>query len=95
MAKAYVYIMANRYRGTIYVGVTNNLPRRVWEHQQGLVDGFTKKYGCKTLVYYESYEWIQGAIRREKQIKAWKREWKFNHIEERNPDWNDLLAEFM
>lgn len=85
-----VYILASRRNGTLYVGVTNNLIRRVWEHKQNLTDGFTKKYTIHTLVYYELYSDILHAIAREKEIKKWKRRWKLQLIEKNNPDWKDL-----
>ncbi|WP_428071951.1 GIY-YIG nuclease family protein [Candidatus Avelusimicrobium alvi] len=85
-----VYILASRRNGTLYVGVTNNLIRRVWEHKQNLTDGFTKKYTVHTLVYYELYSDILHAIAREKEIKKWKRRWKLQLIEKNNPDWKDL-----
>ena len=85
-----VYILASRRNGTLYVGVTNNLIRRVWEHKQNLTDGFTKKYTVHTLVYYELYSDILHAIAREKEIKKWRRRWKLQLIEKNNPDWKDL-----
>lgn len=85
-----VYILASRRNGTLYVGVTNNLIRRVWEHKQNLTNGFTKKYTVHTLVYYELYSDILHAIAREKEIKKWKRRWKLQLIEKNNPDWKDL-----
>jgi putative endonuclease len=86
----YVYILASRRNGTLYTGVTSDLIRRVWQHKQGLVEGFTKKYGVKSLVYFEVHQTALSAIAREKQFKKWKREWKLNLIEETNPDWRDL-----
>ena len=86
----YVYIMANRKNGTIYLGVTSDLTKRVYEHREGLVDGFTKRYGCKRLVWFEAFEDIQQARQRELQMKEWKRAWKVKRIEEKNLDWNDL-----
>ena len=86
----YVYILANKRNGTLYTGVSSALVKRVYDHKQGVVDGFSKKYGTKMLVYYEAVDSAEEAIRREKQIKAWKREWKLNHIETMNPDWKDL-----
>lgn len=88
----YVYILASD-SGTLYIGVTNNLERRVWEHKQGLVEGFTKKYGCKRLIYYECYGDVNQAIAREKQLKKWnraKKEWLIKTI---NPHWKDLSKE--
>jgi len=90
MRQYYVYIMANRRNGTIYTGVTNSLYRRVWEHKNGLVEGFTKRYHIHMLVYYEKFGGVNKAIHREKCIKKWERQWKINLIEKMNPDWNDL-----
>jgi putative endonuclease len=86
----FVYIMTNRIYGTLYVGVTNDLSRRVWEHREGVVAGFTKTYGLKTLVYYEVFDSISEAIHREKRLKHWKRTWKVALIEQQNPNWEDL-----
>ena len=86
----YVYILASARNGTLYIGVTNDLGRRVWEHKEGMVRGFTKKYGVHTLVYYELFEDVNAAIYRETRLKKYKREWKLNLIEQRNPDWKDL-----
>ncbi len=86
----YVYILASRYRGTLYVGVTNDLARRIYEHKTDAADGFTKKYDVKLLVYMEAHDTIEMAIRREKLIKKWRREMKFEEIEKQNPDWHDL-----
>ena len=85
----YVYILASRTK-TLYVGVTNNMERRAWEHRTGYIDGFTKKYNIHQLVYYEDYESIRDAISREKQIKAWRREKKVALVESLNPEWDDL-----
>lgn len=93
MRRYYVYILASRKNGTIYIGVTNNLILRVREHRQGLVDGFTKKYKVYQLVYFETYTDIRDAITREKRLKKWKREWKGRLIEERNQRWADLYSE--
>src|SRR3546814_17194096 len=81
----YVYILASRPYGTLYVGVTNDLPRRVYEHREGLVDGFTKRHGVKSLVYFEVLDSIEPAIRREKSLKRWARPWKIALIERDNP----------
>jgi len=86
----YVYILASERNGTLYVGVTNDLIRRVHEHKTDAVEGFTKQYGVHDLVYYEQTGDIESAIGREKQIKKWNRSWKKRLIEEFNPDWNDL-----
>jgi putative endonuclease len=85
-----VYILASKIGGTLYIGVTNNLVRRVYEHREKLVDGFTKKYDVAKLVYYEAYSEIEAAIVREKQMKKWNRAWKVRLIEESNPNWDDL-----
>jgi len=89
----YVYILASKRNGTLYIGVTNDLGRRVLEHREGLVPGFIKKYGIKTLVYYEIFDDINAAIHRETRLKKYKREWKLNLIEECNPTWRDLAEE--
>ena len=90
MPAAWVYILSNRPNGTLYVGVTNNIIRRVWEHREGLADGFTRKYGLKRLVYMEPYEEITTAIQREKNLKHWSRAWKIQLIEKENPGWEDF-----
>lgn len=86
----YVYILASAFRGTLYVGVTNNLIRRIWEHKEGVAESFTKRHNIKTLVYYETHTSIEAAILREKSIKRWTREKKYFAIEENNPLWHDL-----
>jgi putative endonuclease len=91
----YVYILASKPWGTIYVGMTDDLIRRVLEHKQGLIPGFTKIYGVKMLVYYEQTELVLSAITREKQLKKWKREWKIRLIESMNPEWKDLYEELV
>ena len=88
-----VYILASKRNGTLYVGVTGALETRVWQHKQGAVDGFTKKYGVKLLVWYEVHETMEQAIIREKQLKEWKRLWKLQLIEADNPDWRDLYED--
>ena len=88
----FTYILSNGYRGTLYTGVTNNLLRRVYEHQEGVVPGFSKRYGLDKLVWFEPHTSIEAAISREKSIKRWKRVWKFELIERDNPDWNDLSS---
>lgn len=85
-----IYILTNKSRGTLYIGVTNNLKRRMQEHRLKLVDGFTKKYDLTALVHVEQFEYIINAIRREKQLKQWNRQWKIDLIEATNPEWNDL-----
>jgi len=86
----WVYILASRIGGTLYIGVTNNLVRRVYEHRMDLVEGFTKQYGVHRLVYFEQYDSIEQAILREKRLKKWNRSWKIQLIEENNPNWDDL-----
>ncbi|MEX0615341.1 MAG: GIY-YIG nuclease family protein [Methylophaga sp.] len=93
MKKGYVYILASRRNGTLYVGVTSNLQQRIWQHKQHLVSGFTEKYNVAHLVYFEVCEDIYSAIGREKQLKKWRRAWKLILIEEFNPDWRDLYAD--
>ncbi|PTR08142.1 putative endonuclease [Nitrosospira sp. Nsp5] len=85
-----VYILASKRNGTLYIGVTSNLVKRVWEHKQNLGEGFTRKYGVHTLVYFEMHDEMTEAIRREKQLKKWNRLWKIELIEKTNPDWRDL-----
>jgi len=94
MKNYYVYIMTNNSK-TLYIGVTNDLIRRVYEHKNKLIDGFTKKYNITKLVYYEVFNTIDEAIRREKQLKNWHRKWKINLIESMNKDWTDLSADFL
>jgi len=91
----WVYMLASGPGGTLYVGVTNDLVRRVYEHRQGLADGFTKKYGVKDLVYFEPHNEIANALQREKNIKHWSREWKIDLIVTSNPDWRDLYDEIV
>ena len=86
----YVYILTNQYNNTLYIGVTNNLIRRIYEHKNNMVEGFSKKYKLHKLVYYEQIEDITTTISREKQLKRWHRDWKENLIKEKNPTWKDL-----
>jgi putative endonuclease len=86
----FVYILASQPNGTVYVGVTNDLVRRVYEHKEGVADGFTKQHGVKTLVYFEPYDEIEHALQREKTLKGWNRNWKIALIERDNPRWDDL-----
>lgn len=90
MLQSYVYILTNRKHGTLYTGVTSNIIKRVYEHKEGLVDGFSKKYLLTKLVYYEIFSHIREAIVREKHIKKWRRVWKIELIEKANVDWHDL-----
>lgn len=85
-----VCMMASQRNGTLYIGVTSNLIKRVWEHQTNIVEGFTKKYKVHTLVWYEIYETMNSAIQREKTLKKWRRKWKIRLIKSFNPDWKDL-----
>lgn len=93
MKNYYVYILASKRNGTLYIGVTNDLLRRVKEHKDKIVEGFTKKYSVNMLVYYEQTTDVSCAIGREKALKLWKRSWKLRIIEEMNPDWKDLYYE--
>ena len=90
MKQPCVYIMASKRNGTLYTGVTGNLIKRVWEHKNNLVEGFTKRYSVHKLVYFEQHEDMISAITREKRIKKWNRAWKIRLIEQQNPEWNDL-----
>ena len=91
----YVYIMASKRNGTLYIGVTNNLMRRAYEHKNSLIKGFTKKYKVHRLVYYEQTEDVRSAIEREKRLKSWNRQWKLRLIEKVNPEWKDLYDEII
>ena len=90
MKRGFVYMMANRKNGVIYTGVTSELIKRTYDHREGLIDGFTKRYGCKLLVWFEAHDDLQEARKRELQIKGWKRAWKVRLIEEENVEWDDL-----
>ena len=90
MKQPCVYLLASRRNGTLYVGVTSDLVKRIWEHRNHVVDGFTKKYGVDKLVWYEPHDSMESAIQREKAIKEWKRAWKLDLIEKANPEWVDL-----
>ncbi len=91
----YVYILASKRNGTLYIGVTSDLIKRIYEHKNNLVDGFTKSYSIHTLVYFEQTNDIESAITREKQLKKWNRKWKLDLIEKGNPQWNDLYNELI
>ena len=91
----FVYILASRRNGTLYIGMTDNLARRVWEHRIGAVPGFTRKYGVKLLVWYELHESRESAFQRERQLKKWNRAWKLNLIERSNPNWHDLTDDLL
>ena len=90
MKNYYVYILANKKNGTLYIVITSNLIKRTWEHKNNIIVGFTKKYSINHLVYYEQFDSPETAIEREKQLKNWRRRWKINQIEKENPDWIDL-----
>ncbi len=87
--------MTNKPNGTLYIGITSDIVKRIYEHKNKLIDGFTKKYNLNKLVYYEVYDEINEAIKREKQLKSWKRDWKIELIEKMNNDWNDLYDEIL
>jgi putative endonuclease len=89
----WVCILASRRNGTLYVGMTDDLVRRAWEHRNGVIVGFTQKYGGKTLVWYEQHETRESAFQRERQMKKWNRAWKLQLIERANPDWKDLAPD--
>jgi putative endonuclease len=95
MKQPAVYILASRRNGTLYVGVTSNLPERIRQHKQGEIEGFTKQYGVHMLVHVEHFPTMLEAITREKQIKKWNRSWKLKLIEEANPDWRDLFEDII
>ena len=90
----FVYILASKRNGTLYIGVTNNLENRMYQHKNKLVDGFTQKYGVDKLVHYEMTNDVRSAIQREKQLKKWNRKWKLELIEKENPEWKDLSKEW-
>jgi putative endonuclease len=91
----HLYILASRRNGTIYIGATTDLPKRIYEHREGLIAGFTRTYGVKRLVYVETYDDISDAIVRERRMKEWKRNWKVRLIEEHNPYWEDLAVSLL
>ncbi len=94
MKQPAVYLLASKPYGTLYLGVTSDLPTRSWQHKNDVVDSFSKKYGTHILVWYEIHETMPAAITREKQIKKWNRDWKINLVQSLNPDWKDLSLEF-
>ncbi len=95
MKQFFIYILASQRNGTLYIGVTNDLARRIYEHRNGLIEGFTKKYHVHQLVYYEVCEDVQAAIEREKRLKKWNRKWKLELIEKFNPKWMDLYDDLI
>ena len=90
-----MYLLASKRNGTLYVGITSDLVKRIWEHKNGVVEGFTKRYGTHKLVWYELHETLHGAIAREKAIKEWQRKWKLQLIEKTNPQWRDLYPDLL
>ncbi|AUC81522.1 GIY-YIG nuclease family protein [Lacinutrix sp. Bg11-31] len=90
----YLYILSNKFNGTLYIGVTNNLERRLFEHKNKLVEGFSKRYDLKKLIYFETFQYVNDAIKREKNMKKWKRDWKIKLIQEDNPNWSDLAEDW-
>ena len=95
MKQYYVYILASKRNGTIYTGITSNLIKRIWQHKTGATKGFTSKYNVTQLVYYEIHHDIRDALKREKNIQSWKRAWKIELIEAKNPNWNDLYKSIL
>ncbi|MAG11765.1 MAG: hypothetical protein CMI52_03075 [Parcubacteria group bacterium] len=95
MDKYFVYIVASKKNGTLYIGVTNDVMRRAYEHREKMVEGFTKEYGVDRLVYFEEYDSIENAIKREKNLKEWNRSWKIRLIEEMNVGWDDLYLRYL
>ncbi len=95
MKSYYIYIMTSKKNGTLYIGITNDLIKRVFEHKKGLVEGFTKKYQVNKLVYFEETQDVESAIMREKKLKDWKRKWKLELIEKTNPKWDDLYDKIL
>ncbi|QNO25477.1 GIY-YIG nuclease family protein [Sphingopyxis sp. OPL5] len=93
--QGWVCILTNKRNGTLYIGVTSNLPQRIWQHREALIDGFTRKYGLKILVWFEHFDGLQDARRREVQMKGWKRAWKIELIEKANPEWRDLYPDLL
>jgi len=93
MNYAFVYLLASQRNGTLYTGVTSNLEARIWQHRNDVFSGFARKYGCKTLVWFETHDDMAEAILREKRIKRWRRAWKIALIEQSNPDWGDLYPD--
>jgi putative endonuclease len=91
----YVYILASRRNGTLYIGMTDDIAKRIWQHRTGIIPGFTKKYGVKSLVWVEAHETRESAFRRERQMKKWNRSWKLQLIEKDNPNWRDLWDDLL
>ena len=91
----YLYVLSNKYNATLYIGVTNDLERRMYEHKNKLIDGFTKTYRLNRVVYFETFQYVNDAIKPEKNMKKWKRDWKIKLIEEENPNWSDLSKDWV
>jgi len=91
----YLYILSNKFNGTLYIGVSNNLERRMFEHKNKLIEGFTKRYNLNRLLYFETFQYANDAIKREKNLKKWKRQWKIDLIETSNPNWRDLSKDWI
>lgn len=90
----YVYILTNKKNGTLYIGMTNDLERRIFEHKNKLIEGFSKRYNLTKLIYFESFQYVNDAILREKRMKNWSRQWKIDLVEEENKEWNDLASDW-
>ncbi len=95
MKQPCVYILASDRYGTLYIGVTSDLIKRIWQHKNNIVEGFTRKYDVHNLVWFEQHETMESAISREKALKAWRRDWKLNLIEAKNPEWRDLYPDIV
>ena len=93
MKQPYIYMLASKKNGVLYIGVTSNLIQRIWQHKNKQIEGFSKKYNVDKLVYFEQHKCMESAITREKRLKKWNREWKIELLEKQNPDWNDLWLE--
>jgi len=93
--RGYTYILASQKNGTLYIGITSELVKRIWQHKNNIADGFTRKYAVHRLVYFDVFEDISDAVSREKQLKRWHRQWKLNLIEQQNPDWRDLYPQLL
>jgi len=90
----YVYILSNKKNGTLYIGMTNDLERRLFEHKNKIIEGFTKRYGLDKLIYFEQFQFVNDAIKREKQLKNWNRQWKIDIVEKDNKEWEDLSSDW-
>lgn len=95
MKQPVTHIITNKAKGVLYIGVTSHLQKRIWEHKEKFEEGFSKKYNCHQLVYFETHETMEDSILREKQLKAWKRDWKIRLIEEHNPNWCDMYEDVL